>query len=284
MGRAGLAVMIGALLAACGAHTRAVPITMTPARALLVDVEIEGQPFALQLDTAANHTTITPGARRRLHAPAITEVRAHGAGGEIGRVDVVVLHHARIGDREIHDLPVAVIQALHGDGRSDGLLGQDVLASYVSEVDLPRRRLVLHLAADTAWRTADLVAVPYTAISGGLIRIDATLGGRAIAVVVDLGAASSIASTGAVGDQIGVTAGWSSGSDRRDVELTGLLGASIEVGELRFPAPRFIANLPVFAALPIYDRPVMILGVDALATRKLVIEPHERRIYISRRE
>lgn len=278
----GVVLAVAAMAATgCATHARAVPITMMPTRALMVHVEIDGKPFVMQVDTGANHSTITPVARRRLGIPRVYDAYARGAGGNIGKVEIVMLHETTIGDRRIHDLPVAVVSSLLGDDRSDGLLGQDVLAHFISELDLRNRRLVLHAADDTAWRTRDLIGVPYTTISGGLIRIDATLSGRPIAVVVDLGAQNSVASSAAAGDQVGIVSGWVNGSDGRDVEVTGLADAQIEVGELRFPAPRFIADLPVFAMLPIYDRPVMILGVDALATRKLVIQPHEQRLYVS---
>jgi hypothetical protein len=43
-----------------------------------------------------------------------------------------------------------------------------------------------------------------------------------------------------------------------------------------------VADLPVFTELHLADQPAVILGMDLLGSRRLVIDPDAKRVYISR--
>jgi aspartyl protease len=273
-----------ALIAGCGRPPTAMPITVTPHRELLVHVEMNGEPLVFQIDTGASKTSITPAARDRLQLTTELSTRGHGVGGPIDKVELASVYHVRLGDRQIHEIPVAVIDQVKARGsRLDGMLGQDVLAQYTSELDLRERRLTLHANDDRGWRTDDLVEVPYTTIEGGLIRIDVDLGDQPAAAILDLGSSRSIASWAAIGDHVASGIGSMIGADGHPVTVTGLRDVTIELGSVSLaPESVLVADLPVFDQLDIHDRPLMIIGVDALGSRKLVIAPREKRLYISR--
>lgn len=274
-------------VAGFGCHPKptSLPITVTPHRELLVNVEIDGQPLVFQLDTGASRTTITPAVRDRLRMHWGIPLSGHGAGGPIDEVELQRVRWAVVGDRHFERLTVAVVDVTKAGGSQlDGMLGQDVLSFWTSELDLRERRLVMHKYEDRSWRTDDLVEIPYTTIGNGLIRLDVQLHDQPTAAILDLGAGTTVASPRAIGDLVGLYLGTMVGADGHPVPTSGINDVTIELGGLELPAQTIlVADLPVFDRLGVTDRPLMILGVDALGTRKLVIAPREKRIYISRR-
>jgi len=269
---------------ACGGVHAAptIPITITDEREVLVPVVVDGHSFMFQLDTGASASAITPATRDRLGLPHGAHAETVAAGGSVDAEEVTV-HHLRVGDREVDPLRVAVM-AIDAPGKAtvDGVLGRDVLGSYIAEIDLAARRLVLHARDTTAWRTPDLVAIPFTD-DEGLIRIDARLGASDVAAIVDLGASSTVANprAGAAGDD--VAHGQAYGADGRAIEARVLPATTIQLAGLALAAPSIVvADLPVFATLHLADRPAVILGMDVLGARRLVIDAAAKRLYVSR--
>jgi predicted aspartyl protease len=271
--------------AACGgvSVSPTIPITITAQREVLVPVVVAGHSFMFQLDTGASASAITPATRDRLGLPHGTHADTIGAGGAVDAEEVTV-HRVRVGDREIDQLRVGVmaIDSLPGKATVDGVLGRDVLTPYIAEIDLAARRLVLHARDATAWRTPDLVAIPFTD-DEGLIRIDARLGASDVAAIVDLGASATVANPRA-GETGGDAAhGHAYGADGHAIEARVLPATTIQLGGLALAAPSVVvADLPVFETLHLADRPAVILGMDVLGARRLVIDAAATRLYVSR--
>jgi hypothetical protein len=274
------------LAVACGGThpAPAVPVTVTAEREVLVPVVIDGRPLVFQLDTGASASAITPATRDRLGLPHGVKSESIGAGGSVDTEDVIV-HHVRVADRELDELHVTVLalDALPGKVAVDGVLGQDVLAQFIADIDLARKRLVLHAPGTTAWRTPELVAIPFTD-DEGLIRVDARLGTRDAAAILDLGASATVANQLAGGASADVVHGQAYGADGRPVDVRVLGVTTVQLGTLAFLADSMVvADLPVFETLHLADRPAVILGMDLVGSRRLVIDRAAKRLYISPR-
>src|SRR5512138_2257248 len=137
------------LVAACGgaappitAPTAApveVPLVFTDKAAITVPVEIDGHRFTFQLDTGASETAITRATWTALKLPHGARADAHGAGGSVGETEVVPLRELRVGGAVVRDLNVSVmaLAEVGAEEGLDGILGQDVLGQYITEVDVP---------------------------------------------------------------------------------------------------------------------------------------------------
>ena len=164
----------------------------------------------------------------------------------------------------------------------DGILGQDVLGRYITEVDVPRHKLVLHPPAATAWRTPELVAIPYTETLG-LIRLAGALDGTPIAAILDLGAAATIANTRAAPGAAALPGASGVGADGAALAMAQVRGRALTIGDVAFGArDLYVSDLPVFADFGLAEQAAVILGMDVLASRRLVIDPGAKRVYIAR--
>jgi hypothetical protein len=264
-------------------------ITLGPNRELLIHALVNYKRLTLQLDTGASTTSLTPTARHLLQLwqslPRIGRDAGlvRGAGGEIGRVEYVGVASMRLGSTVIRGVPAAVLD--RGDGNEiDGLLGMDVLGRYVLEVDLRAHRYALHRKA-AGLVSPDLVAVDYTPLIGAQIALPILVNGRPATAVFDLGASRTFANrrVGLTPDDEHTTITAVIGSDGNRLTFRPASDVRIGFGELALRAPSvWINDLPIFHTLGLADRPALILGTDALAGRRIVIDPFARRVYVSR--
>jgi predicted aspartyl protease len=275
--------LVGALVVIGCSHSRppVAPIAIGPQRELLVPVVINGRPMTLQLDTGASTTTITPAAKARLGLESSIPVRGHGAGGPLEHVELVLLYTTEVCDHLVRRLPAAVVEIEH----ADGVLGMDVLGEYTTEIDLAQRSLRLHKPWDTTWRTPDLEPVHYERLGGGQIWIEVTVEGRPVTAIVDLGANVSFANRRAAPDREEASSMLTAavGADGHLATFATMHDVSVSVGDQTFVASALlVGDLPIFRRLGVADRPAMILGADALASRRLVIDPNAHQLYVSR--
>jgi len=273
-------------MTACASVPRptSIPLTIRASRAVTMPVVVDGTPFVFQLDTGASNSVITPATRDRLHLAHGKAVATSGAGGAVDSAEAVVLHDMHVGDRQISNLEVAVVDLGGATGESsiDGILGQDVLARFIAEIDLGAGSLVLHPRDSTAWRTGELAAVPFT-LDEGLIRVEAKLDGVTLPAILDLGATATIASPKAA--PAGTAASGSAiGADGRPSAIAMLAPAHLELGSVDLgDGSVVVSDLPVFGELHLADQPALILGIDRLDDARIVIDPGARLVYISRR-
>jgi hypothetical protein len=262
----------------------AVPLTLTARRALTLPVVIDGAAFTFQLDTGASQTVIARATWQALGLPPGEATETQGAGGSVGGGELVPLAELCIGDARVRELIVGVLDfAELGDRLRgiDGVLGQDVLRRYVTEVDVPSNRFALHARGSTAWRTDNLVAIPYVDALG-LIRIAGALDGLPLAAIFDLGAAATIANHRAAPHAIAARSAPVLGADGSLLATATARGRTLAFGDLAFAArDLLVVDLPVFELFGLADEPAVLLGMDLLAPHRIAIDPDACCVYIA---
>jgi predicted aspartyl protease len=276
------------VLAACAHQApQPAPIVVSPYRELLVPAVIDGRQLTLMIDTGASTTTLTPRACNRLLLNYYgLPGRGDGITGPIDDITLVKVGFLQIADHVVHQPYAAVVEMAAASRSIDGVLGMDVLGDYTTEVDLSRRQLILHPRSSTAWLTPDLIAFSYHRLRGGQLWIDASIDGRPVAAIIDLGANLSFANVRATPDreEAALVVRAVVGADRHIAQFAAMRDVPIVVGPLDLMARvLLIADLPIFDVVGLSDRPAMILGADLLRDRRLVIAPDEQRLYVSLR-
>ena len=121
----------------------------------IVEVEIEGNPVKLLLDTGASYGVLVGGSVARaagLASKPAAGLSAVGVMGEIG-VEFAEAASVRVGSLEFRDLPVVVApRGLYQQGTAnDSLIGFDLLSQLTLRIDYPRKR---------AWFRRESGAIP----------------------------------------------------------------------------------------------------------------------------
>lgn len=287
--RQGVVVAV-VLASACGVHrTTPVPLTYGPNRELLVDARMNGKPLRLQVDTGSSLTILTAATQERLGLGQYRVPGDFAAAGAGGPVDVlgVVAGSAEIAGHHMRNVHGAMIDIDSAHGQIDGVVGMDVLGRYTTIIDLAKHELALHRDDDDDWRRAtDLVGVAYSPTEHGHVIVDVLVAGKVVRALIDVGANRTFASPDAVAvadDDVVRVITEAVGADRRPVSFHEVPKLAFEVGGVALVASQvLVAQLPIFRRL-VGTGPAMIIGADALAGRRLVIDPVTRRVYLSRR-
>jgi predicted aspartyl protease len=121
----------------------------------IVEVEVEGHPVSLLLDTGAAYGVVIGGDVARaagLEFQPAPGLSAAGVMGEIG-VEFAEARSVRVGALEFQNLPVIVApRGLYQQGTAnDSLIGVDLLTQVTLRIDYPRRR---------AWLRREPGAIP----------------------------------------------------------------------------------------------------------------------------
>jgi predicted aspartyl protease len=261
---------------------------------LATEVELDGHGKVLfVVDTAASASAIYAPARARfgLEADPALRITLQGAGGA-QTIDRFRLPPLQIAGRRFDDLVVAGLPSgvKHGD-EVMGILGQDVLARHVVELDIPEQRITLHPAGQTPASARGWTEVPAGRIEGpGFTTVSVRLAGQPVRAVLDTGARRSFINWAAA-RAAGVTP-----------QTPGLLRAETRGGATQhgFAYDRFrfdavaleplapaavelaIGDLPVFGALGMAAAPAMILGLDVLGERRIVLDAAGGRLLVER--
>ena len=279
------AIVVAAVAAAGCAHAaQPAALILGPQRELLVRAEVNGRPATLQLDTGASTTSFAGHAPERFHLRGGWPTAGHGAGGELGKVVWAQVVKLEVAGETIRGLMAAVFGLDGAHGTIDGVLGMDVLGSYVLDVDLRALRVVL-LPAGASYVTPDLVAADYRPLPGGQIALAVAINGRPVTAVLDLGANRTFANphTGLVADDDETTITAAIGADRKRLTFRAASQVAIDLGPLALQARSvWITDLPIFRTFGLADRPAVVLGTDVLAGRRVVIDPFAHRVYLSR--
>jgi hypothetical protein len=182
-------------------------------------------------------------------------------------------------------LPGAIVDVDSGNGMIDGILGMDLLGRYATEIDLRRNQLSLHRKHDDAWRSGDLVGIAYAETDSGQIVVDVMLDGRPVRAILDVGANRSFASPAAApaGTDVTRVITETVGADGHATTFRTMSQVPMAVGGIGMVVPSLlVAELPIFQRL-VGAGPAMIIGADVLDGRRIVIDPEDRRVYLSRR-
>jgi len=263
-----------------GARIALVVDDEAPIVTLFVPVAVDGKPLRLLLDTGSTNTTITPHAAAELGLVADTTTTSTVSvlGGNVDGIPSALVDRLAIGGVEVRDVRVQI----EVESSADGLLGMDILAQMVCELDLPHGVLVLYPRGSTRWRGDDLVAVPYTS-HDGVIEVEAALGRARVAAVIDSGASPSLANSRAVPRPLDIEV-QARGADGRMIPAH-VAGGSLPIavhGVTLGEGLLYVADASGFAALGLAAKPAVIVGIDRFRGHRVVIDAGASTLYLSK--
>ena len=236
-----------------------------------------GDTLEFIVDTGAASSALSASAARRLAPERLGSTTVQGASGP-QTVDLVLLRSLHVGDAEIRDLRVIVVddETLTPETEDaapyDGVLGIEILSRFDVLFSAPTGEL--HLLrpgrgpGDFESRLAD--PIPFPAGRRPFVRHPVELNDVRVSAILDTGARSMILN-GIAAAEAGVEPETGSEDRRRrgvgSVEVT-FRRATIdvlEVGVTRIESvPARVSDLPVFRALGLADRSAMLLGARTL--------------------
>ncbi len=156
---------------------------------LTVPVTVDGQgPFPFVVDTGADRTVLSAELAARLKLAPGAPVRLHEVAG-VDLTPTVRVERLEVGARKIGPLDAPVLGAADLGGL--GMLGVDSLQGRRIVMDFRRRRLSVEPSRREAYDPA-VVVVRARSRYGQLVLVDASVGRRPIAVILDSGAQNTI--------------------------------------------------------------------------------------------
>jgi predicted aspartyl protease len=282
--------LFGALMMA--APLSAAPMEVLPSGHPIAEVTLDGsKPLRFIIDTAATSTSVLP----RLRAAMPGSMKAAGAqdlNGASGQtqIETLTLGRLTVEGRTFTGLRAFALPPSPVDELGvDGVLGADVIARYAVEMDMPGRRWRMTDRPTRAMLKGMLPPVPLTLDEGLTPHLSVTLNGVIVPAILDTGAKGTIMNWAAA-RLTGLspeTPGLTYGGNIQGVTSHGLRSVvhDYELGVGKARKARFsvrIADLPVFTTLGFAEgAPAMILGIDALADRRFIIDHPGKRLYIS---
>ena len=197
--------------------------------------------------------------------------------GQTGAADVPLVEVGRL---TLDGTAKAAIKAVKLDPRADGvplagIVGLDLFGDRTVDFDLPRKRLALLPAGDRPIAGAGVSAAPTT---GNLLTIPVTVGGITATAVIDTGARKT-----RINWKLGTLLGLDPAKVAKGDTIQGATNKAVETGAASLPnirlgsrtlaeAPVLVADLPVFEAFGVADRPAIILGLDWLSETRMVVD------------
>lgn len=181
------------------------------------------------------------------------------------------------------------LSAVRLDRRADGvplagIVGLDLFGDRLVDFDLPARRLALLPSGSPPPGLASrpVRAVPTT---GGLLTVPIRIGTVEAVAVLDTGARKTKINW-TLGRLLGIHPGSAAkgdiiqGATNQAVETSLSALRDVRLGDrLLQSAPVLVADLPVFKAFGVADRPAVILGLDWLSETRLIIDFPERQVW-----
>lgn len=211
------------------------------------------------------------------------------------------------GQTGVTDVPLVELRVIELDGvwkgaikasklpeRADGIslagiVGLDVFGDRTIDFDLPRKRLSLLPSGD---RPGRLRSQPIRAstTTGMLLTIPVVIGDVTATAVIDTGARKTRFNW-ALGQRLGWDPNKLSdgdtiqGATNKPVVTKSTTVPNVRLGDRRLEnAPALVADLPVFEAFGVADRPAIILGLDWLESTRMVIDFPARLIWFESSE
>lgn len=197
--------------------------------------------------------------------------------GQTGAADVALIE---VGKLTLDGTSKAQITAAKLEPRADGvplagIVGLDLFGDRTVDFDLPRKRLALLPAGARPIAGEGLNATP---TAGNLLTIAVTVGGVTATAVIDTGARKT-----RINWKLGTLLGLDPGKLARGDTIQGATNKAIESGaasvanvhlgrHVLASVPVLVADLPVFEAFGVADRPAIILGLDWLTETRMVID------------
>lgn len=111
---------------------------------ILIEVSVNNQgPFSFVVDTGATFTVLSPETAQKVGLDPISGVKdaGHGVGGQV-QVSLVSLESLRVGETEVKDLKVAIMDLTNLKqilGDLDGVIGYNFLSKFRVTIDYPQQ-------------------------------------------------------------------------------------------------------------------------------------------------
>ncbi len=237
---------------------------------MAANVRVNGRRAVFVLDTGAERTAISADLAQSLELPAGPEMIVHGVTAARA-VPSVILPRLLFGGRSFSGIVAPVFD--RSSLAADGLVGLDVLSRFRLEMDLVRRRVLIHSSGDGV---STIVPSTRLVISdrvrsgrfGQLILLNVLVQGRVVEAFVDSGAQYSIGNPA-------LLAAVNRSTEAGLIDVFGVTGQTLRarlgrVDDLRIDGkdlgatPLLFADLHAFEALGLNDRPAILLGADIL--------------------
>ncbi len=253
----------------------------------VVDVQVNGRPSRLLLDTGANVTFFTTAAAERLglRGDGVYRSTSKSIGGEAQSHPSQVDSFAFAGMSLPLQRAVVVPLDARGIAGSDGLLGIDVLRQFDIELDMAARTGTLYRARNCPATPPPGLPLPQTFVMPNSTsphpEIAVELDGRRLIALLDTGATAVTVDRGAAlrlgvteqqlqADQVVPVAGALSTDNTSVLHRFGAL----VIGGVRVPNPSFVvARLPPSGA-------EMVIGMVLMRERKVWFSFASRRIHL----
>lgn len=264
---------------------------------LLAPVKIGNMKRMFIIDTAANATVISPATRDALGLTADDgrAVDVTGAGGDV-KYQALELESFGVGNYIRPKFGVVVIDLAKFKKKPGepyaGIIGNNFLSDFDVLIDLPASRLRLYPHDDNGNavlpKQDERQSMPNKAADKGFAVLDVSVEGKIVTAILDTGAPVSVLNWAAA-KQAGVSV--ETKGVKKRASGTGGLGTQvadtylykfrkIKAGRAKFePEEMRIADLSIFKALGLGDKPAMLFGLDMLKKRALLISYGTKKLY-----
>jgi predicted aspartyl protease len=287
-----------ALLAADGAsrpvavpRVEPSPLYASPTRLdrigrVIAPVMIDGKgPFRLVVDSGASHSTFAPklAAALGLDPSAGATLLLNGVTG-VAEVPTVTVGRIQAGDMVVLNPQVPVVSSsIMAD--ADGILGVAGLRKERILVDFRSDRVVITRSSRSIG-TSEFLLIPASRVAGGLLTIEARIGGVMTRAVIDTGAERTLGNA-ALRDALRARRG----SRYERWSKTAVYGATTDVasGELSLAPPIKLGPVVISGTTVVYgdfhifkvwqldSRPAALIGMDVLGTVGAIVLDYSRR-------
>lgn len=270
----------------------ALPTTRDHIGRVVVPVTINGRgPFRFIVDTGANHSTISPGLVQTLGLKTDTTspMTLDGITGS-ALVSYVSVDQLQAGELKIKGTAMPIVWAPLMAG-ADGILGAAGLEDKSLLIDFQRNSVAIAGHVDSRTRTDTTRIHADRVVNGGLLVVQARVGGVLTDAVLDTGAERTLGNL-ALRDALKQHNRAGRGFVAK---LTSVYGATTEVesGEIR-SAPLIAidslhitdvavvyGNFHIFEVWKMQERPALIIGMDVLGTvASLNMDFRNRDVYV----
>jgi predicted aspartyl protease len=281
---------VGGLLLALGLTAAPavaeVPISIAASgHATVPVVRGDGRTYEFVFDTGAEGTAVYEAFSRSRNLPPIA--RRGTVVGQTGSSEVRLVRIATVQvDGVRADNVEAVVLPARADGVAlAGIVGLDVFGRQLVDFDLPRRLVDLRPSGDVPSGLDPRRFVPATPTTGGLLSVTVNVDGVDAVAVIDTGARRT-----RINWRLGRLLGMAPATVGTGQAIQGATNNAVATGEARVrqvrlgarllaDQPVLVADLPVFEAFGVRDRPAIILGMDWLDRTRMVVDFPARKVW-----
>jgi predicted aspartyl protease len=259
---------------------------------VVAPVTINGRgPFRLVVDTGASHSTFSPRLAEQLGlTPSLENALTMNGVTGTAQVPTVTVDRLQAGDVVIQRANVPVVWSSIMSN-ADGILGVAGLRSERILVDFRNDRIVITRSRALV-ETEGFLKIPARRVAGGLLQVDAKIGGVSTRVVIDTGAERSLgnlALRNALKRSLhrnNRNSRWSDtqvfGATDQVAQGQSSIAPDIRIGQATISGTEIVyGDFHIFKVWNMDERPSALIGMDVLGTvEALVIDFRERELYL----